>query len=217
MISFFLKGLRSGLAAVVDDTHGLRVSCHPAPPVAVQVTVPFRQYMTDTGAESGDEDMRVNASLSSPTDFWIPAATGRDRWITRLSFEISDQGAQLNEFGSITALTNGCTLTYRRESGEKITIHDALKSNWDFVRLCCGMPAFGTGAGAFRGNNVSGNSEGYIPVLDLASMFGPGALGLRLGASVPGVDQRLTLTVRDDTRSVDSFNVIAYGFDRLIG
>lgn len=84
-----------------------------------------------------------------------------------------------------------------------------LKSNWDFVRLCLGNPSFGD-AGAFRVNNVSGTSEGYIPVLDLTKLIPPYGIKLDMGTN-----QKLVLEIRDDVQGVDSFNAICYGFDRI--
>lgn len=154
--------------------------------------------------------MRVVGSAVAPVPFFVQATTGADRYITQLSFLISDALATLNEFGHIAALINGCTLTYLKV-GKTITIHDALKTNFDFVRLCMGRPAFGNTTNAFIAGNVSGTSEGVIPVLDFTKILPP--FGLKLDA---GSVQQLILTVRDNTTGVDAFNAIAYGVDRDI-
>ena len=124
----------------------------------------------------------------------------------------SDRAGQtLSEWGNTnSALTNGCRLFYTDESGE-VDIHDALKTNWDFIRLCLGNPAFGDGSAAFRASNVSGASEGYIPFLDTRQTFGF-RWGIRLAA---GSSQRVTLRVRDNVSAIDQFDCIAYGFERL--
>jgi hypothetical protein len=120
-----------------------------------------------------------------------------------------DQSAILSKFGAINALTNGCHLYYETEQG-LITIHDSLKSNWDFVRLCCGDPAFGDGANAYLASKVLGQSEGYIPVLNIQGLMPP--YGIKLSK---GTKHRVVLKVRDDTQGVDGFDCIAYGFDRF--
>ena len=186
---------------VVDEAGALCVRVTPDPPVAHLQSEIYRVYLTDS---AGSNDMQV----SSDTDFSVRAVTDGDLWITSLSFTIADGGAALNEFGSVTALSNGCQLVYDSGAGE-ITIHDALKSNWDFIRLCQGQPAFGQGANAFRANNVEGNSEGYIPILDLRNILPP--YGIRLEKAT---NQKITLKVRDTTTGVDRFDCIAYGFKR---
>jgi len=201
-------GIGNGFLAKVDDRQALRVSPSIAPPLEVQQVIPFRQFLTDDGLSTGSNDMQVDGSTTS-VEFWVPASTTADRYITQLSFLIADAGAGMDTFGNITALTNGCNLFFDRATGV-ITIHDTLKSNLDFVRLCLGQPAFGTAADSFRIKKAIGTSEGYIPVLDLARLVPPFGIKLDLGTK-----QRFVLEVRDDTRGVDAFDAIAYGFDRL--
>ena len=181
------------------------------PPVNAQPMIIFRQYFTDDGLSTGSNDMRVDGS-STNQSFYIPASSKSDRYITQISFEIADASQTLNEFGNLgAALTNGCQLTYDREGFDTIEIHDALKTNWDFVRLCQGNPAFGTTTNAFLASNVIGASEAYIPVLDFTKIMPP--FGVKIAA---GTTQRLSIIIRDNTTGVDSFNAIAYGFDRIL-
>ncbi len=168
----------------------------------------FRQFLTDDGTSSGSNDMQVDGSTTA-VPFWVPANATNDLYIANLSFVIADATAVLNKFGNITALTNGCELEYFTDGGTT-TIASALKSNFDFVRLCLGNPPFGDGTAAFRASNVEGASEGYIPVLDFRKVFGiPWGIRLR-----PGTTDKITLRVNDDTTGVDAFNCIAYGFTR---
>jgi hypothetical protein len=172
-----------------------------------QSTIPFRQFLTLEGTAAGTSDMRVDGSTISQ-EFFLPANGESDIYITALSFVISDAGAVLNEFGNINALSNGCTLQYRRVN-EIVIIGEALTTNFEFIRLCLGEPAFGDGGTVFRANNISGSSEGYIPILDFRR-YGI-SYGIRLAA---GTDERLSLIINDDVSGVDAFNIIAYGFKR---
>lgn len=208
MIKTALADIRDGNTALLEDGAQI-VIARPWAPLEEQKTQPFNQLLTDDGLVTGSEDMQVVGTLAAPLEFWIPASVTNDRYITSLAFVIADAGATLVKFGFITALTNGCRIFYERKSGE-INIHSALKSNFDFVQLCLGQPAFGDGNNAFRANNVISTSEGYIPVLDLMVMNPP--YGIRLAR---GTQQRLVLQVRDDTTGVDRFDVRATGFDRL--
>jgi hypothetical protein len=186
----------------------LKVYVDPAPTLPKDgIQIPYRQYLTDDGLTSGSNDARVNGSSASPIDFYVEAIADYDIYISKVSFEISDASATLNKFGNITALTNGCELCWQSQDLGTIVLGDELKSNWDFIRLCGGNPAIGDGAAVFRANNVSGNSEGYIPFLDIADTFKM-AHGLVLRKNTK---DRFFLRVNDDTRAVDSFNMIVYG------
>lgn len=165
----------------------------------------YRQYLRNS---AGSLDMRVDGS-STTQEFYIEADAEFDVYIGSLSFVIADAGAQLNTFGNLTALSTGCELLYQNNVGD-IQIADSLKSNFEFIRLCQGNPAFGNGTGAFRANNVSGNSEGYIPVLDITDVFGL-TWGIKLRK---GTSDRIIMRINDDTSGVDAFNCIAYGFTR---
>ena len=175
---------------------------------ATQLVIPFRQFLTDDGTSSGSNDMQVNGS-STPVEFWIPADTVNDRYITNVSFVLADAGAQLNNFGNIADLTNGCDFEYEMLD-RTITIADGLATSFDFVRLSLGQPSFGNGSSAFRATNVAGNSEGYIPFVNFQMLVPPYGLLLKAGTS-----ERLILRVNDNTTGVDAFNAIAYGFERL--
>lgn len=186
------------------------VVVHPHPPrdenAFVGTPLPFRQYFTDDGYSTGDNDMRVDGS-STNVVFSIQAEQERDIYIGRISIVIADASATLNKFGNITALTNGVEFKWESQDLGETIIHEALKTNFDFVRLGGGKPSFGDAAGAFRAGNVSGNSEGYIPQIDFSEVFGmPWGMRLRKGTT-----DKLSFTVKDDVQAVDLFDAIGYG------
>ena len=203
-----LDGLGRGTEARIEDD-ALLITQYPCPPLLPQKNRVFRQYMTDDGLSTGGWDMQVVGSAAVPLQFWIPADDTDDRYITAISFVIADQLASLNEFGHIAALVNGCRLFYESLEVE-VEIHGMLQTNFDFVRLCLGQPAFGTAADTFRAPNIVGLSEAFLPVLYLKDLMPP--YGIKLDR---GTRERLVLEVRDDTTGVDGFNAIAYGFDRF--
>jgi hypothetical protein len=205
--TFLLDGDGKGNTLRINGEGEASVVVHPHPPKGeVENALPFRQYFTDTGVASGDNDMKVNGSTTN-VEFSIKADQEKDLYIKTISVEIADASAALNKFGNLTALTNGLDFKWSSQKEGDITIADTLQTNWDFVRLAGGNPGFGDGAGAFRASNVSGTSEGYTPVLDLASIFGL-AYGIRLRA---GSTDELVFTVKDDVTGVDSFNIVGYG------
>ena len=207
-----IDGGGTELTAVVDDVKGLRTTVHPAPPFVPQVTIPFRQYLTDDGTATGTLSMVVDGS-SANVEYWVEAHDTNDRYITEMSFVIEGAGAKLKEFGTGPALTNGLKLHWEANTGE-VVMHDAIKTNFDAVRLCRGNPPFGSAADSFRAKDVNTlNSEAFMPVLDLKGWMPP--FGFKLAA---GTKQRIVLTVRDDMTTgsdITELDVIAYGFDRM--
>lgn len=197
----------SGRSVEVYGEGYITTAVHQHPPEnETIIALPFRQYFTDNGMTSGDFDMRVDGSTNEVI-FSVTADSEYDIYIKKISFEISDAGANLNEFGSIGALTNGVGFCWTTQALGNYIIAESLKTNWNFVRLCAGEPSFGTGTSAFRANNVSGNSEGFIPVFDTSSLFGiPWGLRLRKGTK-----DRIEFIIRDNLTGVDSFNAVAFG------
>lgn len=196
--------------AQVEKSGAVSVVERPFPPFGVMQNVrPFRQFLTTDGTPGGSSDMLVDGSVT-PVDFFVQAPSDMDLYIIRLSFIVVDQNMTLNRFGTIPALTNGIRLFYTDEVGE-VDIAESLQTNFDIIRLASGDPSFGNTTNAFIANNVSGNSEGVIPVLDMKDTF-----GFRWGLELRGGSlQKLTLEIRDDITGIDAMDVIAYGFLRL--
>ena len=202
-------GQGRGTVARVSEEGALHTVVHPHPPSDdFRVLLPYRHYLTDDGlvADGSNEDMRVNGS-ATPQYFYVAADPNRDIYVKNLSVVIVDANSALNEFGNLAALSNGCRIYWQASGIGEINIATALKSNFDFVRLARGQPAFGDAAGAFRANNVVSTSEGYLPVIDFSATFGmPWGLKLRKAS-----EDRVAIEINDDVSAVDAFNVIAYG------
>ncbi len=190
----------------------LSVSELPYPPIAEQKTEIWSQFLTDDGTSSGTVSMMVGAG---DVPYWVEAigdgATPTDLWITHVSFVIGDATAALNEFGAQNPLDTPCEFYYRKANGDTVTIADDLITNWTFVRMCLGNPAFGDGADSFRAKNVLGGAEAFLPVYDFTKVMPP--YGLLLAA---GSGSKLVLEVKDKTDDVDVFNARAYGFKRYV-
>ena len=205
MIRTVIEGV-NGQSLIIDNegAAGVVLHNHPSPHETLDVR-PYRAYFT---TDAGASDMLVNGSVTSVT-YSIRASTVREVYIKTISCYISDASATLNKFGNITALTNGLSFDWLSSELGTVNIHDALKTNFNFVRLALGNPSFGDGAGAFRAGNVLGTSEAYIPVIDLAQVFGmPYGIRLRKGSN-----DRLSFTVRDDITGIEAMDIIAYGLE----
>jgi hypothetical protein len=203
----------SGRTAKVDDQHALHVTGSTWPPLSDRhsevKSLVFSQMLTTNGEADGTSSMLVDGS-GTPIDFYCTAGLESDIYITTISFMVVDASAGLNTFGNITALANGCQLFYDYAGGTRY-IHDAIKTNWDLVRMCLGTPAVGQGDDTFRATKVIGNSEGYIPFLDLTRFGLP--YGIRLDR---GKNQRMVFRIRDDIRGLDGMDVRVYGMERLV-
>ena len=195
--------------AKVDEFGSLQVVNGPFRP-AESFTVPMVRFLTNDGTPTGSNEMAITTgTLAVPIEFWIESNPDRDRFITSISFFISGSSAALNEFGTGTPLPNGVRIYYN-----DVIIGDAelsvLKTNFDFVRLCDGQPAFGAGSNAFQVSNAIGTAEAFIPYLDLTKIIPP--YGVKLSKSVK---QRFVIQIRDDTFSARAvnFNCLIKGFE----
>lgn len=208
-----IDGNGRGNEARVEDDGSLLTTLTNIPPADYQTNVrPFRQYLTTDGTSSGCSDMRVNGSSTS-VDFYITAPSDADRYVDTLSIAIADAGATLDKFGNINALSNGIEIFYEDTELGDVTIADQLTSNFEIARVVGGgVHGIGSGANAYRANNVQGSSEGYLFYLDFSDVFNiPWGIRLQKGTKL-----RLGFRINDNITGVDKFDVIAYGFDRVI-
>ena len=194
-----------GFEAKVTPEGALRVSTSPYPPFGAQQARPFRQYLTVDGTAGGSNDMGVDGSVTN-VDFYVPASDTADRYITNLAVLVGYGGtAQPYLFADAVALANGCRLHFVSLKGE-VDIHDGIKTNQDMFRLSHEAVRSDW---EVRGVNAN-NDYGYFITIDLESVMP--VFGVKLDA---GTTQRLIMTIRDDCTNAESFNVIAYGFDRF--
>lgn len=182
---------------------------HPHPPKDEALSIlPLRSYLT-LNNDGTTIDMRVNGSVTNQI-FSINANSDgnkRDKFIAAINIVISDAGASLSKFGNLSALTNGCELRWVTDDLGTVVIADSLKTNFEFIRLAGGKPAFGDAATAFQAANVVGTSEAYFVQLDFDEIFCiPWGFRLRHGSN-----DRIELIIKDDVTGIDQFDAIAYG------
>lgn len=196
----------TNVSAEVTRDREVRVINSSYPPLASQKVKPFRRYLTDDGLIDGTNDMGVDGS-STNVDYYVPAAVDEDRYITTLNFIVGyGTTGTPYEWADGTALTNGCRLFYSSMQGE-VDIHEGIQTNQDFFRL-----SFNPVPTAWEVRHVNANNDyGYFITLDLTK------LGLPFGIKLDkGTQQSLTMRIRDNAGTdADSFNCIAYGFDRF--
>lgn len=192
----------------VSDDGALHTIPHTHPvELAGIFELPVSEFFTDDGTSSGSSDMRVNGSTTA-VDFSVAADPSDDIYITVCAVVLADAGAALNEFGNLSALTNGVQFLWKTQDLGDITIHRGVTTNFEFVQLGLGSPAFGDAANSFRAPNVTGVAEAYLPVIDFRRLFGM-THGFKLRA---GTNDSLVFRVRDDLSvGIDRFDVQAYG------
>tara|TARA_R110002126_G_scaffold78011_1_gene194475 strand:- start:330 stop:959 length:630 start_codon:yes stop_codon:yes gene_type:complete len=196
-------GHGSGTELLISENGVANVVNHQHP--ALDETTLGIPSVVDFKDVNGVSDMQVTATLAAPQFFYIAANNDYDTYVKTVMITIADQNAVLNQFGAVTALTNGVNLNWEAQDLGTFPIKSNMKSNWDFVKLSRGNPSFGVTTSAFRASNVSGNSEGYIPVVDMFAIFGT-QYGIRLRK---GTKDRLVFEIRDTTTGVDEFTADA--------
>ena len=213
MINVNISDSKGTNVASITDASSLLTTDIGVPPKEYESVVrPVRQYLTIDGTIDGDSDMRKDGSTTN-VDFFLTAPSDADRYIDTLSIAIADAGATLNNFGNIGALTNGVEILYQDSALGDVVIADGLVSNFEFLRACAGgVQPVGGAADSYRANNVQGNSEGYLMQLDFSETFNiPWGIRLKRNTTL-----KLIVRIKDNVTGVDKFDMIAYGFDRII-
>jgi len=202
----FLQSDKSGNPAQFEDGKQLvmPVAC---PPLIPHKCFVFSQKVTTTGLPSGSDDLGIDGSVTS-VDFWIPADSDNDRYISTLSF-ICGYGtsAEMWEFADKnSALTNGVKVAYNDTNGDERIIMNP-KANYSFQRSS--LKPFSATGWEDRGFAATGD-YGWLATIPLDRIMPP--FGIKLDR---GTKQKLTITIRDDCTDADLFNCQAFGFERF--
>lgn len=204
------------LPVIIKDGHGstnkvkvngegeIGVTIHAHPPIDEQIIAyPFSSWFENNTSN----DMRVDGSTTN-VEFSINANADVDIFIKTISVRISDNGAALNEFGALSALTNGVEWAYSNSGLGLVMIQDEIKTNLDFIRLGFDTAGTGDGVSAYRADVSGAGADTYLPNIDLAKTFGF-PWGLRLAKNTT---DKLVFIVKDDLSSgLDVFNIKAFG------
>lgn len=212
-IASSIKDGRTGRTAIVDEDNALLVKSIPIPTVSARDDqVPFSQLFTSNGMTTGSSNMNVNGSVTAQ-EFKIISSSAGDRYITNIAFTITDQvsgNVSLDRFGGIAALANGVKIFFETEQGRTSFQQGAgIQTNFELIRLCLGVPAFGSAGDAFKLSQVYTNEYGFFPVLNIQRNFGF-QWGIRLRQSQ---DQKIVVQINDDLTGVARFTAFATGFD----
>jgi len=155
-----------------------------------------------------------NVLVTSQVTTLVSAAT-TDRWQILIE-NYGSVSIWIGDDSDVSAGEDGTGSEVRPKGGREFNFETELKYDQfqnspqrrlsrDFIRVCGGNPAFGTGTAAFKASNVEGKVDAYIPIYDFRLHFDD---GLRLAR---GSGAKLVLNVLDQTDDIDSFNAMAYG------
>ena len=197
----------TGIQASVTQDKELLMTNTGCPPLLKQKNRIFRQYLTDDGIATGSNDMSIDGSTINQ-EFYLKADDDDDRYITKLNFLVGygATGKLYDWADSGSPLTNGCQLYYQTDE-KTVYIHDAIKTNSDLIRLSI-FDVFPT---AWEIRNLGDiNDYGYLITICFFNMMPP--YGIKLDR---GTNQKFVFKIRDDVTDADTFNCIAYGFDRF--
>lgn len=101
VISKIVDGHGTSNQVKVDNEGAIGVVIHPHPPIDESLfPLPFTQYFTDNGTDTGSNDMIVNGGTNF-VDFYISAQTDIDIYIKSITVQISDPGARLDRLSLI--------------------------------------------------------------------------------------------------------------------
>lgn len=186
----------NGKQLKINGEGELAVTIHTHPPTDEQVeSLPFRSYFLN-GASN---DMRVNGATNS-VEFSINSDSSFDYFIKFISIKLADAGASFNEFGNLSALSNGVEFEWVSQLLGTLTIHDGIKDNLEFFRLSNQTPVIIDLSG--------GGADAVVVQWDLAKIFG-NPWGVRLTKTTT---DKLLFRVNDDlSTGIDEFNIIAHG------
>ena len=191
-----IDGFGSGKKLKVNGEGEVAVTIHNHPPIDEKVeSLPFRTYFENNSSN----DLRVNGS-TTPVEFSIDADADYDYFIKAISVKLADAGATFNEFGNLSALTNGVEFLWRSQDVGELTIHDGIKDNLEWFRFSNTQPIIIDLSG--------GGADAVVVTIDLQVLFSS-TWGLRLKK---GTKDKLIFRVNDNLSSgIDTFNIIGYG------
>jgi hypothetical protein len=192
----------------INEEGAVDVVMHQHPPTADSISaLPFRSYFTKDGTATGVRRMDEDGSVT-PVDYYIKASPDYDIYIKFVSVEIGDGGTPtLNNFGSLSALTNGVAFYWDTQKEPEYELHEGIITNKMLIRAF-GSYGFGNGVEAFLAD-VSGNNteKSYFGLLNIEERYGL-KFGLRLRK---GTNDKIILRVQDDLTGLSTFNAIGTG------
>jgi len=205
-------GTGSERLAQVDEHNHLGVALYPPALHLDGKPSTFRfyaQYLGSGGAEAaaingGAADQGVNGSVTTQ-NFFIAAEEDFDIRIMAISIVIADTAIVHNNFGNVSALTNGWDLIIE-EAGAQTFIINKAKTGGQVIAQSGFYSPYGDGATSFELTNWTSNEDAQTINLPIGTVV-PG--GVRIGR---GTNDRILAVVNDDLTGLTEFYVRIAGY-----
>jgi hypothetical protein len=170
MVKATIFGGEHGESARISEVQSLFVN-EPLNPPLPSLGTPtrqrfFNQLVSDDGLASGVTNMNVDGSATAQ-EFFLPASQDGDIWIRTIAIVIADTAIVHNNFGNISALSNGTGST------------DAQTIAWDMTKLIPGGLRIGRGTidrlTSVVNDNLTGLTEFTVRALGYLHLPNPKA------------------------------------------
>ena len=204
-----LEGALTGTLARVDSRGSLRVSDTvpdlPFPSELNRYTV-FNSMLGPAGATDvvATANMNVDGS-STNVEYCVGSEADVDIHITRLVFIIADTAVVHNNFGNVSALTNGLDVQVT-ERGITTNLVLGAKTGGQLIAQSGMFSPYGDGTASFELSNWDGTNDAQAVAMDIGAII-PG--GIRI---IQGSNDKLLAVVKDDLQGLTEFTIRAFGY-----
>ena len=158
----------------------------------------------DEGIPDNNADQGVNGSVTA-VEFFIEAEEDFDIRIMSLALIIADTAVIHNNFGNVSALTNGWDLIMTEAGEDTFLINKAKTGGQIIAQAGFGNP-YGDGATSFELLNWTGTADAQTVSMPIGRIV-PG--GIRIGR---GTNDRLRAVVSDDLTGLTEMYVRVFGY-----
>jgi len=206
-VSKILDGVGRKRAAAVTSRNALQVAMVEPDVPAIGTPNVYRylsRYLTDDGLATGSANQNVDGS-STPQTFYLTASADYDIRITHILILISDSGVSHNNFGALSALSNGWDLEIV-EAGVSTYLVDKAQTGGQVIAQTGFFWPYGDGATSWELANWTGSTDAQTINFPLGNII-PG--GLRLGR---GTQDKIVATVNDSLTGLTEMWVRVMGF-----
>ena len=209
-VSVVIQGTRNGHQARVDNAGNLKTAqagpvmpdLHSRSPLQY-----FTATLSSSGASSSGLNQNVNGSSTEVT-YFLQAHMDYDIRVMGIVIILADSAVAHNNFGNVSALTNGWDLQVV-EGGVTTKIIDEAKTGGQLIAQAGFGGAYGDGATSFELTNWTGNEDAQTVVIPIHD-YVPN--GIRLGRRSTN---RIESVVKDDLTGLTEFTVRIIGYKQF--
>ena len=164
----------------------------------------YIQEVTDDGTPTGSTDLRVNATVANPTEFFIATVIEKDLFVEMLMFDAQANGIKFGNFlGQNSALTDPILVEIK--SDDTITQFPPIYTTEDFKNVFAAL----SGTGGNFHLDVQPGSDEMVAILKFDNPFIIRATGTFT------IDDYVRVTIQDNTlQGVGRLKFRVKGFEK---